>query len=153
MEKQIKGVRIFLIIYGGVMTIIPLFYLFSLVIVRFLFNNPMKGEIIWIIFMPILAIIGIMFLLTGLLIKKIKKRRLLIHIIISFFPIIWMVLYTIISFNCNHFPNKSEGEINYILARVFGYGAMVMVFLLFLVPEIIIGFKLYKIQKINRLEG
>jgi len=149
MDKQTKVTKILLIIFGGMLTIFSLFSLFQVLITRFLTEKQMSVENIWIIFMPTLLIIGLAFLLTGIFITKIKNKKLLIHSTISILSIIWLILYIVSLGENNLSPSKLPDEMDRIIASVFYYFGIIVCSLLIIIPELIIGIKLYKIEKKN----
>jgi len=131
------------------LTIFSLFSLFQVLITRFLTEKQMSVENIWIIFMPTLLIIGLAFLLTGIFITKIKNKKLLIHSTISILSIIWLILYIVSLGENNLSPSKLPDEMDRIIASVFYYFGIIVCSLLIIIPELIIGIKLYKIEKKN----
>ncbi|HNW68782.1 MAG TPA: hypothetical protein PKI01_00140 [Bacteroidales bacterium] len=151
MDKKIKGIRIFLIIYGGAITFLS-FYFMTMSLLMITTSNDFSVERVWVVFMPFLFIIGICFLLFGLLIKKIKTKRQLIFLIISTLSIIWYILYAYFVRGTSNYPFMGKTDGISIVLTVLFYITIVASSAVFIVPELIIWKKIKRIERQNIIE-
>lgn len=79
--------------------------------------------------------------------NKIKKLRIWIHILVSVLSIIWFIFYFRAMEAITTFPDEFEDPFDYRIEFAFYHGAVVFGFLIMIVPQIIIGIKIYKINK------
>lgn len=153
MEKQIKAAKIILIVYGAILAFFGIWSLFEKGLMH-ITSSHMHAESVWIILMPALSIIGLAYLIFGINLHKIQKRKLTIHLIISGVSLIWFTLYVIAFFTGNTFSNKHttypEGTIRNVIeiaANIFDYLSIIISLAVIIIPQIIIGKKLYKVEK------
>jgi len=153
MDKRIKVTKIFLIVYGGIMAFFGIWCLLIMGLMRTT-PVPMKAESIWIIYMPILTIIGLSYLFLGINLRKIQKRKLTIYLIICGAFMVWLVLYLIAVFSQNMssvwesgYPAGSDADRFHIVGIIFGFASCIIGLGVIIIPQIIIGKKLYKIAK------
>jgi len=151
MDKKIKRTRIFLIIYGASITFFS-FYFLAMSLLMSTTSSHFSIERLWIIFMPFLFIIGIGFLLFGLLIKRIKGKRQLIFLVISAFSIIWYIFYAFFVRGTSNFPFMGKTDGISIFLTVLFYITMVASSVVFIVPELIIWKNLKRIESQNKIE-
>jgi hypothetical protein len=89
-------------------------------------------------FMPFLLMIGLSYLILGIRLPKLKSKMLVSHIVISISLIIWAICWVLF----NSLVKKDQGqETNTdLISTITG-------FIIILIPQIIIGNKLYKLEK------
>ena len=118
--------------------------------------NPAQGAalmVMWhygnlnyyFLFMPFLLFIGASYLILGIRVLKLRTKLLIPHLIISILLILWIICCVIFNFfikekssNLNTISESSEIIVK-TLSLIFG-------FLFILVPQIIIGLNLYKLD-------
>ncbi|MDZ7743239.1 MAG: hypothetical protein U5Q03_16265 [Bacteroidota bacterium] len=122
---------------GGGIAVFSLMCIIQVSIMSADFINSLKS--VWIIYMPILALIGGLYFLFGLRFKKIKKNKLIIHIIISIASLIWLTLYI-------NALNKSDSIPNDSIETYFYFGGIITGIVIMIIPQFIIGRKIYKIE-------
>jgi hypothetical protein len=89
-------------------------------------------------FMPFLLMIGLSYLILGIRLPKLKSKMLVSHIVISISLIIWTICWVL--FNSLVISDK-EQETSTVSISV------ITVFIIILIPQIIIGNKLYRLEK------
>ena len=145
MTKNEKIARVILIIYGGVKAFYASIFFFSLLLMK-LIGTDMRAETIWFIYMPLLMILGFAFLFFGIYFKKLNIPKLNTHIILSVLSIVWLICYTIstTSVTMTNQPNTYTPPVIRLIFVLFG---IIISFSAFLIPQIIIGIKLYSAEK------
>lgn len=104
---------------------------------------------VWIIFMPLMILLGISYILFGILFKKIKSDKYMINLILSILSLIWVVAYGYsILFDSDSFF-AIMGEMK-ILAYIFATFGFIVVLGLFTVPQYIIGKRIKKLETDNK---
>ena len=104
---------------------------------------------IWIVYMPLMILIGISYIVFGLSFQKIKSKKLQINLVLSILSLIWVIAYAI---SCIKYMNvffagmSNDFEMFKYIAYGFAGFGFVAVFTLFTVPQYIIG------QRIKRQE-
>lgn len=153
MEKHLKISKIFLIVYGAIIAFFSMCCLFEMGLTHIV-SSPIQAENVWKIYMPVLTIIGLANLFFGINLRKIQKGKLTIHLIISAALIVWLTLYIIALFTGNMFINRpvtypkgSPEDVMKIVASIFGFISIIIGLAVIIVPQIIIGKKLYKVEK------
>jgi len=131
---------------GGFIAFFSLMSLVQLTITASLDNDSLSD--VWLRYMPILALIGVAYLFFGLFFHKIKKQRLLIHIVISLLSIVWLILYTISLNASNPLPDPISEPFDYKIESIFYYGGIIVAFLFMISSQIFIGLKI-KRENIN----
>jgi hypothetical protein len=100
---------------------------------------------IWIVYMPLLTILGLGYLAFGFFFNKIKTNKYLINLLLSILCLIWFVAYAIssIRFMDVLFAGMANGfeAFKYILYVFAGIG-FVAVFALMTIPQYTIGKKI-----------
>lgn len=124
---------------GGGIAIFSLMCLFQVSIMSAEFSGSLKS--VWIIYMPILALMGGLYLLFGLKFKKIKKNKLTIHTIISVSSWIWMILYI------NALNTSSDATSDNPSGKYFYAGGIIVAILVMIIPQLLIGREIYKIER------
>lgn len=151
MDKRFKGTRIFLIIYGAAIAFFSIYSLLLLLIMRTSPSHMPVGKV-WLVFMPLLAIIGLAFLFFGVLIEKNKSKRMLIFLLISLSSIIWYILYAFFAGAVYNFPFMGNTDVISTILKVLFYIMMVACSAVFIVPELIIWRNLKRIEGQNKTE-
>ena len=153
-KKDIKTISL---LFGGFYIFIGAF---SLLMIKFIMPNfaPTSEEIfsktyeilgnIWIIYMPLLIIIGICYLVFGFLNHKIKTSRFQINLLLSILSLFWVVAYMISNLRyldifLSGFRDSGMIGVFYIFA---GLGFIVVLALL-TVPQYVIGKRIKKQDK------
>lgn len=97
---------------------------------------------IWIVYMPFMILIGICYLIFGLLFQKIKTNKYQINLVLSLASLIWVIAYAL---SCiKYFDSFFVGfENDFAFFKYIAYGfagfGFIAVFALFTVPQYIIG--------------
>lgn len=145
MTKNEKIARVILIIYGGVKAFYAGVFFFSLLLMK-LMGTDLHAETIWFIYMPILMVLGFAFLFFGIYLKKLTIPKLKTHIILSVLSIVWLICYTISTTNVT-ITDQPDTNTSPIIRLVFVIFGIIVSFSAFLIPQIIIGIKLYSAEK------
>ncbi len=104
---------------------------------------------IWIIYMPLMILMGISYIVFGLSFQKIKTKKLQINLVLSVLSLIWVIAYAI---SCIKYMDvffagmTNDFEMFKYIAYGFAVFGFVAVFALFTVPQYLIG------QRIKRQE-
>lgn len=146
MNRQIKGTRIFLLIFGGIILFFSVFGLLADLLIREAATIT-TIEQTWLISMSFQALIGLVFMFFGIFINKIKKGKFLLHLAISALSIILIVLSDIFVVPDNASSTSNLSDPNHHIDTIFNYFGMAIFFLMFIIPEIIIGIRLYRIER------
>jgi hypothetical protein len=97
---------------------------------------------VWIIFMPLLTILGCGYIAFGIFFNKIKTDKYKINLLLSILCLVWVIAYSISSIR---FMELFFGGMpnDFLPARIVGYGffgfGIVAVFAAMTVPQYIIG--------------
>ena len=151
MKKELKGIKIFLIIYGGAMAGISIIWTIMLGVFWLIFSYDVFAKTT-MIFMPILIFIGLAFLFSGIYITKIKVKRTLLHLIISISSILWYILFVIFLPHHNTLLDINNPDLIGVLFTVIPYIYATASSAIFIVPELIIWRKLRKFERQNNTE-
>jgi hypothetical protein len=146
-NKKLKGVKVFLIIYGGAMAAISLI---STIMFGFLWRLSGDDDffIMPLIFIPFLVLVGLAFLFSGIYIKKIKFKRSLLHLIISLLSVVWYFLFIIcIKPHHDSFLDPNNPDLFGVIFTILPYIIAIAYSAIFIVPEFIIWRNLKKIEK------
>lgn len=130
--------RNIIIIIGSVVTIFSTISLMQVSMMDLESLNSIKE--VWKQFMPLLAIIGISYLIFGVLFEKISKNKLLIHILVCIASLLWFAFYV----NALSSKISLEGFNNIVV--YFYYLGIVFGFLIMIIPQLLIGIKIYKLR-------
>ncbi len=110
------------------------------------FTNTLKElHEIWLVYMPLLAILGFGYLAFGLLFNKIKKGKYQINLLLSILCLIWIIAYAV---SCIRYVDGffAVGANDFEAFKYIGYGfagfGFVVAFALMTVPQYIIGKKI-----------
>jgi hypothetical protein len=142
---------ILLKIFGGtIMFFAAIFLLIGLISLsnqNFLINlidqNFRRNLNYYFYFMPFLLMIGLSYLILGIRLPKLKTKILVSHIVISISLIIWTICWVLFN-GQGHETSTKLAESNETMAN----STSVMTYLIIiLIPQIIIGNKLYKLEK------
>jgi hypothetical protein len=139
-------------IYGGIITFLAAiqlligFIIFSNwnLLINLIDQNFRRNPTYYFKFMPFLLIIGLSYLILGIRLPKLKTKILVSYIFISISLIIWTICWAL-------FKNQGQetiteltkftGTITNSISLIAG------LIILILIPQIIIGNKLFKIEK------
>jgi len=109
---------------------------------------------IWIIYMPLMILLGIAYLIFGLLFHQISSHKFQINLVLSALSLIWVLAYVISCLPYMHllisdfaFGQKWFGSLIYIITA-FGF---LVVFSLFTLPQFIIGMQIRKQNSVNSI--
>jgi hypothetical protein len=148
MDKKLLWIRIFLIIYGAVITFASLISTSFLLITMSPIPQHSKVQLL-IIFTALLLIIGLAFLVFGILINRIKTKRQLIFILISSISVVWYIAYQICLWanGFGIFPTSDWSNISIIVINIFLYFKVIVPSAIFIIPTLIIWKNLKRIEK------
>jgi len=108
---------------------------------------------IWSIYMPLMILLGLIYVGFGLMFNKIKTNKFKINRFISFLSLGWVVSYTISSFEfIKLFSTTTQQDFEffgYIIYVFAGLGFLV-VFGMFTIPQYMIGKKIKNIETEER---
>jgi hypothetical protein len=113
------------------------------------FMNTMKVlHKLWIVYMPLLVLLGIGYLVFGLLYYKIKVNKFQINLVLSVLSVIWVFAYAL---SCIKYLDIlfSDFEPFKYIAYVIGGVGFIAVIATLTVPQYIIGKKIRKEEVIN----
>jgi hypothetical protein len=106
---------------------------------------------IWMIYMPLLIVLGLGYLLFGLLFKRLQAIRYQANILLSIFCLIWAITYSI---SCSRYfdvffagMTTDFEALKYVAYGFAGFG-LLAVFVLLTVPQFVISKRL-KVQRID----
>jgi hypothetical protein len=150
MKKELKGIKIFLIIYGGAMAAISL--VMTIMSGVFWIMSSDVIAITLMTFMPILLFIGLAFLFFGIYITKIKVKRSLLHLIISISSILWYILFIICLPHRNSLLDVNHPDLFGVVFTIIPFTFATAYSAIFIVPELIIWRKLRKFERQNNTE-
>ncbi|MCF8332046.1 MAG: hypothetical protein K9H84_06305 [Bacteroidales bacterium] len=125
-------------ILGGAITIFSFMMLAQLFVMSSNFMGPLKS--VWLKYIPVMTAIGLSYTLFGLRFKRLKKNRLLIHIGFSIVSWIWLLFYIIALDKTNTGPAEK-------IEQYFYYGGLILAILLMVIPQYLIGRKIYLLEK------
>jgi hypothetical protein len=149
-----KDIKIICLSIGGFYTVFGAFALLMVKIQKIMisnfdqqadkrFSNTLNVlHEIWIVYMPLMILIGVCYLIFGLLFKKIKTNKYQINLVLSIFSMTWVITYAI---SCiKYFYTFFAGFGNdFAVFKYIGYGfagfGFIAVFALFTVPQYLIG--------------
>jgi hypothetical protein len=94
-------------------------------------------------FMPFLLMIGLSYLILGIRLPKLRTKILVSHIVISISLIIWTICWVLF----NHQAQEAITELNEPTEITANSTSLIIVLIIILIPQIIIGTKLYKLEK------
>lgn len=94
-------------------------------------------------FMPILLLIGLLYLLLGIRLPKLRTKKLVFHIVISISLIIWTICWALF----NSKVQETDAKLTESTEIMVNSTSLVIVLIIVLIPQIIIGNKLYKLEK------
>jgi hypothetical protein len=94
-------------------------------------------------FMPFLLMIGLSYLILGIRLPKLKTKILVSHIVISISLIIWTICWVLFN-GQGHDTITKLTESNETMANST---SVITYLIIILIPQIIIGNKLYKLEK------
>lgn len=133
-----ETLRRIIIIIGSVVTLFSTISLMQVSMMNLESLNSIKE--VWKQFMPLLAIIGISYLTFGVLFEKVGNNRLLVHILVSIASLLWFIFYV------NALSSKISLEgFNEIIVYSY-YVGIVFGFLIMIIPQLLIGIKIYKLR-------
>ena len=156
-----KDVRIICLTIGGFYTLFGTLALIMIKIQSIMISNfdqhPDRSFLnlinilhnIFIVYMPFMILIGVCYLVFGLLFKKIKTYKYEINLVLSLISLIWVIAYALgclkylVTFNDSF--EIDFASFKYLVYGFAGFG-FIAVFALFTVPQFIIG---KKIKNIN----
>jgi hypothetical protein len=121
-----------------------------------LFDNALEVlHKIWVVYMPLLLLLGLGYLAFGFLFGKIKAYKYQINLFLSILCLIWGIAYAIscIEYFDAFFTLMANGFAAFkYSAYVFAGFGIIMVFALMTVPQYMIG-RLIKKQEIEKLKS
>ena len=94
-------------------------------------------------FMPFLLMIGLSYLILGIRLPKLKTKILVSHIVISISLMIWTICW-VLFYGQGHETSTKLTESNETMANST---SVITYLIIILIPQIIIGNKLYKVEK------
>ena len=94
-------------------------------------------------FMPFLLMIGLSYLILGIRLPKLRTKILVSHIIISISLIIWTICWVLF----NDQGQETITELNEATETMANSTTLIIVLIIILIPQIIIGNKLYRLEK------
>jgi C4-dicarboxylate transporter len=94
-------------------------------------------------FMPFLLLIGLSYLILGIRLPKLRTKILVSHIIISISLIIWTICWVLF----NDQGQETITELNESAETMANSTSLIIVLIIILIPQIIIGNKLYRLEK------
>ena len=94
-------------------------------------------------FMPFLLLIGLSYLILGIRLPKLRTKILVSHIIISISLIIWTICWVLF----NDQGQETITELNESTETMANSTTLIIVLIIILIPQIIIGNKLYRLEK------
>jgi len=138
-------------IYGGIITFLAAIQLLIGFIIfsnwNFLINlidqSFRRNPNYYFKFMPFLLIIGLSYLILGIRLPKLKTNILVSHIVISISLIIWTICWVLYNGQGHETSTKFTEPIETMSNLSF----VIIGLLIILIPQIIIGNKLYKLEK------
>lgn len=127
-------------ILGGAITI----FSFMMLVQSFVMPSDSLEVLksVWLKYIPFLTAIGLLYTFFGLRFKRIKKNRLLIHILISVASWIWFIFYAMALEKANTTQMEKTGEYFYL-------GGIILSILVMLIPQVLIGKKIYQLERIK----
>ena len=149
MEKKLKKIRVFLIIYGSIGVFCALLMLLVLGIIistaedATIYNTGFLN-------MLILVIIGVAVLFFGIFVKRIKSNKSLIFLAISLISLIWYITYSIKALQEGLYPFGQSTDYQDGVLKWSCYARVIVNSTVFFVPELIIWIQLRKIDKKNK---
>jgi len=97
-------------------------------------------------FMPFLLIIGLSYLILGIRLPKLKTKMLVSHIFISISLIIWTICWVLFKFL--FLKDQGQETITQLSDSTETMANITLLIIVFIIiPQIIIGNKLYKLEK------
>ncbi len=100
---------------------------------------------IWYTYMPLMFVLGLLYLGFGLFYKKITTDKYLINLVLSIMSIAWVIGYTISSMNNADILFADLGEDKYLVYGFAGFG-YIIVLAIFTIPQYIIGKRIKNIE-------
>jgi hypothetical protein len=94
-------------------------------------------------FMPFLLMIGLSYLILGFRLPKLRTKILVSHIFISISLIIWTICWVLF----NNQAKEAITELNEPTKTMANSTQLIIVLIIILIPQIIIGAKLYQLEK------
>ena len=145
MNKHEKIARIFLIIFGGILTLCATYTILS-GLISSLIHQPSHYKILTFVFIPILFLLGIAYLLLGIFLRKIKNTKFRIQIIISIFSVLWIIMYYFFHKSFSIQLNPGDSAYDQIDTQIFNIVGVIVPVISLLVPQLFVGFQLYKAE-------
>jgi len=94
-------------------------------------------------FMPFLLMIGLSYLILGIRLHKLRNKIFVSHIVISILLIIWTICWVLYNFQ----GQETITDLNKSTETMANSTSLIIVLIIILIPQIIIGNKLYKLEK------
>ena len=94
-------------------------------------------------FMPFLLIIGLSYLILGIRLPKLKTKILVSHIVISISLIIWTICWVLF----NGQGHETSTKLTESIEKMANSTSVIIGLIMILIPQIIIGNKLFKLEK------
>ena len=141
---RIKPAKVLLIIFGGIIVISPLFFLFQ---IGLLFNLvKMPANDLFRIFMPFYMLLGCCFIALGIFLQKIKWK-LIVHLALSFALLVVFILHQYLCLTIIVLPDASLYSDERVLFLFFDTAIISALAIFYLIFILIIGIRLFRLQK------
>ena len=137
-NKTNTKIDMIIAILGGAITLFSFMMMAQLLIMPTDFFGTLKS--VWLTYIPFLTAIGLLYTLFGFRFKKIRKNRLLIHIGFSVVSWIWLAFYVIALDKTTTAPMEK-------IEQYFYLGGIIFSILLMVIPQFLIGKKIYQLEK------
>lgn len=142
-----------------------LFGVFSLIIIniqdKLLSNSEVNSNFsyikdnlidIWNTFFPLLIILGLLYIIFGLLYYKIKVSKFILNLVLGILSFIWVVIYSIELINLSDLLMDEIEITKNLIAGLIIFGIIILI-ALFTIPQFMIGKNITKVEKLQVLSS
>lgn len=141
-------------IFGGIVILFAaIFLLIALIsisnqnsLINLIDQNFRGNQNYYFYFMPFLLLIGLSYLILGIRLPKLKANALLSHIVISISLIIWIICWVFYKKEALETSAELTGSTGSMTDSIYLIPFLIIIIL---IPQIIIGSKLYKLEKVH----
>lgn len=147
---DIKSTTLLMILGGTIMFLAAILLLIGLInfsnqnfLINLIDQNFRGNLYYYFYFMPFLLVIGLSYLILGIRLPKLRTKILVSHIVISVSLIIWTICWVLF----NNQRQETSTELTESTKTMATSISVITYLIIILIPQIIIGNKLYKLEK------
>lgn len=149
-QSDTKSRTLLLILGGTIVFLAAIYLMIGLVslsnqnlLITLIDENFRGNQNHYLYFMPFLLMIGLSYLILGIWLPRLKTKILVSHIVISISLIIWTICWVLF----NNRGQATSTGLTEPAETMVNSTSVIIGFIIILIPQIIIGNKLYKLEK------